>query len=204
MEYTREGDRASEKNEEADKKDLPEPVEKALQELGNLKELSSQLYSFAADKNDDGQLSKKELEDAKKATKDPDTRAALDYAIKNFDKISKNDGKISREDIADHAQSLAKDALVALAKGGGADLDSAALYKIGQGLPRRKDAEKFVEDLNKKLADEGIKDTKFVIKFDQELPRTGIGGGTDHVLYLQQKGKSDVPVARQAGLRARC
>ncbi|MBX9691538.1 MAG: hypothetical protein K2Z81_04080 [Cyanobacteria bacterium] len=202
MEYTREGDRASERAEDAKGKELPEAVDKALTELGNLKELGSQIYS--ADKDDDRQLSKKELEDAKKATKDPEERAALDYAIKNFDKISKNDGKISRADIESHARSVATDALVALAKDGASGLDDAALYKLGQGIPNRKEAQKYVDDLNKKLADAGVKDVTFAIKFDVELPPQRIGGGTDNILYLQQKGKPDVPIAKQAGLRARC
>lgn len=202
MEYQREGDRRSDREAEAKGKELPESVDKALQELGNLKELGSQIYS--ADKDDDGQLSKKELEDQKKATKDPEERAALDYAIKNFDKISKNDGRISRADIASHAQSVATDALLAVAKGGASGLEDGDLYKLGQGLPGKKEAQKYVDDLNKKLADAGVKDVKFTIRFDVELPRGGIGGGTDNILYLEQKGKADVPVARQAQLRARC
>lgn len=200
------GDRRTDRAEErAESKDqaLPEAVEKVTQDLGNTKELSRQFSSYRADKDGNQQLTKDELTDARRTAKDPEERAALDYAVKNFDKIAnENTGTISWDDIARHARTVAESALLSLAKNP-EDLTSASLYMLGTGLRRGKATEAFVEDLNKKLASSGIKDAKFRIEFDEELPSTGIGGGTDHVLYLEKDGKS-IPVARGVGLRAKC
>lgn len=192
----------SERGEERGEQ-LSKPLQSLVNEAHNLGNLSNALYSGYG-KDQDKAFTKQDLKDAQKDQyASAEDKMAIDYALKNFDKLSKNGNSITKQDLDGRTKDVTTDALVKLAQSGkDPHLDAQTLNDLGKSMPRDKDeAAKFVNELNEKLKKEGVN-----AKFSSEVVETHamIGGSIDMVLSVQQANGDKYPVGSQNIARMRC